>query len=282
MLPPDLALENASQPGKNCPKNRSLSRLRVALGIECCGGMRPIVIMARVPKNIQLIGVPRLVKQILSSSNVGFKQRRAIAFVRISCSVTIVAYCIQTWINALGCTLLASWHHSLSSDEKKIPIQSKSLSAFQLNHSILTWKNLPSGPATVCKCVFSANLPLGFECSRVHGLLLPPELSHLLIFLSSSWRVEGHSNLKLFVNAKPLRKRWLRGSFIRLWSEAVENWYIFQLGHLWLYKGYLRPFVESSIFTNSKKECIGQNLDVLPFCQAKIFQRDRPEQATLY
>ena len=58
---------------KNFPKNRSVSRPRVALGIECCGGMRPMVIMARVPK-IQLIGVPRLVKQILSSYNVGFKQ----------------------------------------------------------------------------------------------------------------------------------------------------------------------------------------------------------------
>ncbi len=82
----------------------------------------------------------------------------------------------------------------------------------------------------------------------------------------------GALKLEAFRQRKPLRKRWLRGSFIRLWSEAVENWDIFQLGHLWLYKGYLRPFVESSIFTNSKKECIGQNLDVLLFARPKFLK----------
>ena len=49
------------------------------------------MIMARVPSKIQLIGVPRLVKQILSSYNVGFKQSLDIGYIAyISLVISII------------------------------------------------------------------------------------------------------------------------------------------------------------------------------------------------
>lgn len=156
MLPLDLTLENDSQPAsQKLSKEPVWSRPRVALGIECCGGMRPMgdygqgafknpidwrattceansfklqrwlqtviryriysVYIASYQHHTRAHCVWHVYFYAFKDTYVYHERKEGNCF---CANIMIRQHCIQTWINTLGCTVLASRHRSPSTDEK--------------------------------------------------------------------------------------------------------------------------------------------------------------------